>query len=677
MIKREKIIKWAVFILILGFYSSFLVYKIKIPAADDLPRQIKIGQEVLHGNFDILYKNVFSYTEPDYTFYDHHWLSGVVFYVMDLLIGWSGLGIFKVLILLLAFSIVFKTSLKRADFWLVALASIPSILILRERTGLRPEVFSYLILSIFFYILVKWEENPESKIIYWLVPLQLLWVNMHVFFSIGIMLMAGYLFEKIVINWRNLKSNPVVKKTFIVFILVVIVSFVNPRFVGGVFYKYPTVSIGISEFQPLLESLRQGVLRNDVSIYTFFPTDAISLLSILIFFIFNYIQTKEKKYKNKYLENKSISEAKNNLPIFYILAIFATIAISFIIVRGLSFFGFVFLLVVPALLNDGYIYYRDRLLTESKRFYGFLSKIILIIIITLVVYFVYFSNSRFFNVYTERGFGLASMSEGGKDFFIKNNLKGPIFNDPDIGSYLIYYLYPREKVFSDNRFGDAYSPSFWDNIYLPILANDDKWQEALKKYNFNVIYLYQYDNGDNFRQFMYNRIHDPEWALVYGDAYSLIFLRNTPENKNLIRDYQINKDNIPQRLNYLLRSPVEDDVIAAADIFNMLGNIDLGREAFFDVVIKRPSNGKIWMIMGEWQLLDTSRQSAVLGSMFLEKALDVGYKTAESYSFLGVAYYRLGRYDKAVEVLNKSLDINPLRADSKSLLDIIANERNK
>jgi hypothetical protein len=252
MITQSRITKIIIFVLILAFYSSFLIYKIKLPAADDLPRQIKIGQEVLHGNFDIFYKNVFSYTDPDFTFYDHHWLSGVAFYILDVFVGWNGLSVFKVLILLLAFSIVFKTSLKKADFWLVALVSIPAILILRERTGLRPEVFSYLILALFFYILIKFEENPKSKIIYWLVPLQLLWVNMHVFFTIGIMLLAGFLFEKIVLNWKNLKNNPIIKKTFVVFILVVAVSFINPRGAGGVFYKYPTVSVGISEFQPLL-----------------------------------------------------------------------------------------------------------------------------------------------------------------------------------------------------------------------------------------------------------------------------------------------------------------------------------------------------------------------------------------------------------------------------------------
>lgn len=660
MKNKSDFIKIFVFVLIMVFYASFLVHKIDMPAADDLPRQIKIGEEVLRGNWDILYKNVFSYTEPDYTFFNHHWLSGVIFFIVHSIIGWSGMVIFKTIVLLIAFGLVFKTSLKKADFWLVATTSIPAILIMRERTGLRPEIFSYLFIATFIYLLISFENKPESKKIYWLIPLQLLWVNMHVFFSIGVMLVAGFLFEKIILNWNNLKASLVVKKLLIVFIAVVAVSFINPRGYNGVFYKYPDVSLEISENQSISQYKTHAAPGEDISI-TLFPYAALfSFISVVLYGFYLFKQRKNKE--------------KENYKIFYFLAILATSILGFLILRSMAMFAMVFLLAIPAFLNGYFVRIKEELFSifaKYKKGFTFTLHTIFVLFVSL---FIYLSFSGYFVGYT-KGVGLASMSMAGINFYKENNLKGPIFNDADIGSYLIYNLYPEEKVFSDNRFGDAYSPEFWDDIYIPTLEYDETWKKIDEKYAFNVIFLYQYDNGSGFRQFMYNRINDPEWAFVYGDAFSIIFVRNILENKEIIDKYHITSENVYNRLGYLLDSSYEDDLIAAADIFNLLDRLDLSRNVFLDVVTKRPSNGKIWMIMGEWELSINRPENSLLAMMYLIKAIDVGQRTPEAYSFLGLAYHRLGRDNYALEAINKALNINPYRGDALDLREFILNER--
>jgi len=59
------------------------------------------------------------------------------------------------------------------------------------------------------------------------------------------------------------------------------------------------------------------------------------------------------------------------------------------------------------------------------------------------------------------GFGLVQGNNQSAQFFIDNNIKGPLFNNYDIGGYLIYHFYPQEKVFTDNR-PEAYSVSFFE-----------------------------------------------------------------------------------------------------------------------------------------------------------------------------------------------------------------------
>ena len=652
---KAKSLKIVVFALILTFYGSLLVHKINLPAADDLPRQIKIGETILHGNFEILYKNVYSYTEPEQNFYNHHWLSGVVFYLLYHAVGWNGLVVFKIIILLAAFALLFLAATRKADFWLVAFFSLPTIIILRERTGLRPEVFSYLFIAVYLYFLIDLDEHPARKRIFWLLPLQLLWVNMHVFFSIGIMLVAGFLLEKIILNFKTKKwkRDPLVKKMAFLLLMLVIVSFINPRSAAGVFYRYESnFPLLISENLSITQFLKNETLWEDVSVGLFKPLAFLLGLS----FIFGF----RKKQK----------------PIFYFLASAATAALAFVILRGLSFFGIVFLPAITANLNESFVGWRERLQLQAPIMRRTVGKALtgsFIVILCLLIFPGWPALSR----YKHRGLGLAKWSEDSERFFKEQGLKGPILNDADIGSYLIYYLYPQEKVFADNRFADAYSAAFFRDLSFPMLGNEDKWHEVLQLYNFNVIFFYHYDAAPNSRQFLWRRMQDPAWALVHADPFAVILVRNTEANKAVIEKFHITKDNVAEKLSYLTSSQSPDDKVAAADLLNLIGREDLAREEFLRIVIKSPQRGKIWMVMGEMALGLDNETSTVLGMMFLEKAISVGHKTAEVYSYLGAAYARMRQPEKAKAALRAALKINPDRDDARILLEKIEKDTGK
>ncbi|MFN3966251.1 MAG: hypothetical protein ACK4JE_00935, partial [Endomicrobiia bacterium] len=127
------------------------------------------------------------------------------------------------------------------------------------------------------------------------------------------------------------------------------------------------------------------------------------------------------------------------------------------------------------------------------------------------------------------------------EFFNEKNLKGPIFNNYDIGGYLIFHLFPKEKVFVDNR-PEAYPSSFFEKEYISMQENEEIWHELNEKYNFNVIFFYRHDLTPWAQKFLISRIDDPQWAPIFVDQYSIIFLRNTQENKNIINRYKIPRE---------------------------------------------------------------------------------------------------------------------------------------
>ncbi|MBF0479053.1 MAG: hypothetical protein HQL26_06185 [Candidatus Omnitrophica bacterium] len=128
-------------------------------------------------------------------------------------------------------------------------------------------------------------------------------------------------------------------------------------------------------------------------------------------------------------------------------------------------------------------------------------------------------------------------AESAANFFKQNHLQGPIFNNYDIGGYLILSLFP-EKVFVDNR-PEAYSVDFFKNTYVPMQENDNEWFAQDQKYHFNVIFFYRHDLTPWGQSFLIRRIRDPQWAPVFVDAYTLILVKREGKNKGVIEKYEL------------------------------------------------------------------------------------------------------------------------------------------
>jgi len=151
-----------------------------------------------------------------------------------------------------------------------------------------------------------------------------------------------------------------------------------------------------------------------------------------------------------------------------------------------------------------------------------------------------------FTVYSQKlplnkhmlGFGLVPENNKSAEFFKEKNIQGPVFNNYDIGGYLIFHLYPQEKVFTDNR-PEAYSVSFFEDIYIPAQQNDSVWQEQMEKHNFNSIFFMHRDYTPWGQRFLIERVKDPDWAVVYYDSFAIIFLKRNDLNQSVIKDYEI------------------------------------------------------------------------------------------------------------------------------------------
>lgn len=495
----RKYLRIFLYVCLVAYFSAFFLRKINLVTAD-LGRHIMNGRVFLEQG-KVVSTNFYSYTQPDLPVVTHHWLSGVVFYLVHGLGSFTGLSVFYVLVSGLTVFMFFKLAEDRSNLTVALFVTILLMPLLSDRKEIRPEGFSYLFMGIYYYALTLFVRGKFrfKYLLPVLLILQVLWVNLHIFFIFGLFILGTFTGWEAVKKWVYKRNNKF-KELLFLSLLVTAAGAINPYHIRGLLepinilkeYGYMIV-----ENQTVLFMQR----RSPDFIYFFFE-----LLALVVVFMTLHIFTAKKMSRHAVA----------------LLLAWAFMILGFRAIRGMQIFGMFF---VP--LAAGYIYDHHRSLVDK-----FVWPLALLLVFTLIP-------GHALSLYKPgAGLGLAENINGSARFFKEQGLGGPVFNNYDIGGYLIYHLYPQEKVFVDNR-PEAYSVDFFADLYEPMQAKEEVWQQALRDYDFNVIYFYRRDRTQWAQPFLIERINDPEWVPVYVDDYVLILVRNDEQNSAVINEYQI------------------------------------------------------------------------------------------------------------------------------------------
>src|SRR6185503_4613823 len=128
-------------------------------------------------------QELFSFTAYGNPWIAHGWLSGVIFYAVYSKVGLYPLMFIFALLATFAFWIVFRRTVGHP--LVVGFAIVLGIFTALPNLGVRPRIFSLLFASIFLALLTNYAQYGKGRAIWWLVPLMVLWVNLHGGFIIG------------------------------------------------------------------------------------------------------------------------------------------------------------------------------------------------------------------------------------------------------------------------------------------------------------------------------------------------------------------------------------------------------------------------------------------------------------------------------------------------------------
>ncbi|HAX61589.1 MAG TPA: hypothetical protein DCX95_03385 [Elusimicrobia bacterium] len=380
----------------------------------------------------------YSYTAYGNKWVNHEWLSEVILYSTYKKSGDKGLIFLKILIGFFTGCFLFLTLLIYSKNYKIILpVYLFALSLIFIGTSFRPQIFTYLYLSIFGFLLHLYKKTGKLPFLILLFPTMVLWSNSHGGFVVGLAIALILLLEK---------YN---RKHLFIIIALPLASLITPYHVNL--------------WKAIFRALTNPLTAKYITEWGKFTLSDFPLVGYLFVFIAiisavsSLIYLFQKKYLSSLVILLSIlfaSRYSRHIPVFaiivapFLLPFFESIKKrATVIILTISAFSPFFLLLFATLKNP------SLEITDSDRF-----------------------------------------PANAVNFLKEKKLGGNIFNEFNWGEYLIWHLYPQCKVAIDGRYDTVYPVFFLKNYFekFEIFANTDflllKPERKIDEKKWKIIY---------------------------------------------------------------------------------------------------------------------------------------------------------------------------------------------
>ncbi len=452
---------------------------------------LKAGEYIFE-NAAIPYTDIFSFTFAGREWVAHEWLSEVILYAIFKGAGWSGLVVTFALIVTLAFAVSYLDCERSGAHPCAAWAAVLLGAITTAPVwGVRPQIFSLLLASLFMTILRGYLRGGNMRLIWLLPPLMLLWVNLHGGYVLGLVLialsLAGLALDGLMEQGANRELWKRLAPLALVLLVCVLVVPLNPNGLRMFSYPFETLASAVMQehieewFSPNFHQMR------------FLP------LAALMFATFVMLALSPRRARLSELlmlsaTGYAVLRSGRHLPIFAFAA-------------------------VPLLAEHATLYLKRFHLatrfasTEKPLSAGKALPRLALLTIALCLSLINVRQVVARQAETEsRRFPARAV-----EFIRAENLPGPIFNWYDWGGYLIWKLYPQRRVYIDGR-ADVYGDRFIEE-FLRTTKGEGDWREPLRRFDVRTVIV----RTDSPLASLLER--EEGWSRAFADDQAVIFVK--------------------------------------------------------------------------------------------------------------------------------------------------------
>jgi len=570
------------------------------------------------------YVDSFSYTFHGAEWIDFEWLFQALIYPIYKFGGFGGLIIFKIVVVLLAFVVLFLTcrEVDGGKRWLTLTVIFVSLLVIRGRFFVRPQIISLLFLALYLYLLTlhRGGKITTRQLILFLIPIHILWVNFHGGFMVGIFLAGAYalgrFFPLALRHHRNLTpafNDKELQGLLLVCLLLCVASLVNPYTYRAFFFPLRIAGSetlgGIAEWAPSMDPRFLGVLVVDPLMWF----RAIFLMGAASFLIW-----------------------RNNLKRVEDVVVFAIF--SYMAFKHVRFCGDFAIVAAPI------IAYNLRHLRWQVRGWRWLRLLPILIIIAFSV------NDVNTLIRADRlGFGVwRHYPETTVNFLKEHGARGKIFNAYGYGGYIIWHLYPNIPVFIDGRTPTIYDQDFF---WLCGLAYRKKeiWEKVVKRYGIEIVLVQDY-REKGYAPLFYWLDEDADWRLVAFDDVSNLYMRKGGRFDGLI-----------ERYGFRYLRPAEVSMTDAKERKDDEQYLQTLEKELKESCLRFPQDFYPFYYLGLYHQIYGSQEHLKEAEEALRRAVVNRPSLPRGHYELGFTLMKLERYDEAVAAFKQSIRVSQNR----------------
>ncbi|PIY95599.1 MAG: hypothetical protein COY66_06335 [Candidatus Kerfeldbacteria bacterium CG_4_10_14_0_8_um_filter_42_10] len=641
--KYQRILYFAA--MILAFSVIFVICVFPIEDVDTW-MHLKYGEHIVETKSLPQY-DFFSYTVTGTRDADHEWLAQVALYLVYRFFGFDGLVLFKTIIILITFWILLRTVNK---LWGRSFSSL-LLLVGMAMTGAfrfveRPELFTFLLLSLLIYILFTYQRSQRSWIIFFIPLIFLIWVNVHGGFIIGWGLLGLYSFLQIAfyllkrkISWFSQFALDAKKLKLLIpaALLSILICFVNPY--GAEMISLPFKGIfGLSNFFAEINEWKSPFdpMHLPREYVTLFLSSAAALF---VLFLLNF-----RKFN----------------PLYFLVFLFFAYS-NFKGMRNIVLYALGIYVPFVYSLKEFIASFKATAI-QRKIFMPLMRIGLILFFFLLFLQFLFRGNPLGLNYhYFYLGAALDNFPETAAEFVDNAKIEGNMMNQYGLGSFLIWKWYPERKVFLDGRSG-LYGEDFFFR-YKSFGYDKEELAKATEEYDFNFILVQHSD-------FLYA---NPDWKLIYYDNLFDVYIRNIERNKDIIANYgyeyldpnkslndifdRLTDENAGQFKNEILKSIAQNSknivgYIYLAEFYNRTGDSAKALETLVAAEQISPKLPQVQLALGNYYALQSNYERA---TRYYKKALSLDSSAAEAHHNLGNVYAKTGKYQSAAKEYQKAL----------------------
>jgi hypothetical protein len=439
------------------------------------------------------YLDVFAYVPTLKPWVYHEWLTGVLFYPLYQTLGGTGLQVLKYAFALATVGLIYLTARRRgADLLptgLILFCCISAMSV--GYSPVRAQVFTYFFFAFFLYLLETARLSGNWRWLWLLVPIQVVWCNLHGGFLAGLGLILLYAVGEALCRRPFLHY-------LLWFCLAGLATLINPYGFKYWTYLFHAVTMprpDISEWISILASYQHGLVSGQGLFYLL----ALVCVGVLL------------AWRARWRE------------VTPSLVCLLTLYLAVRQYRHLVFFALTFGAYLPLLLTD---YFRElqnwpRLMTLNHRLGSKIPTLIIILLISLLSYRFASRNPFTLQLPTEPKLGIQYEMYyplGAIGYIEQRHLSGKLLVFFDWGEYCLWRLYPQCRVAIDGRYETVYADDLTKKYFSFLWVQGD-WREFLEEYPPDMILIEP-------RSRLYTRLsNDSRWCQVYADLGCALFQR--------------------------------------------------------------------------------------------------------------------------------------------------------